>query len=166
VLLAALWLWAGIAYHKVWLHSITTAGEIFGSIFIAEAGLLLLSAWQNASTFERPSRSSVVAGTIILAYALVGYPALGILLGHHYPAAATFGTPCPTTLFTFGVFCLLPASIPRFAAAIPVLWAIIGSYAAFGFGVREDIGLLAAALATLLVMHHETHRSSVAPLPV
>jgi len=37
-------------------------------------------------------------------------------------------------IFTFGIFCLLPANTPRFAVAIPVLWALISSYAALGFG--------------------------------
>jgi hypothetical protein len=158
VLLSALWLWSGAIYLKHFFATLTLAGQTFGSLFIAEAGLLLIAAWGSGSTFERPSRSATVAGLSLLAYALLIYPALGMLLGQRYPAAPTFGVPCPTTIFTFGIFCLLPASIPRFAMVIPLLWAVIGVYAAFGFGVREDLGLAVSAIVAILVMYHERHR--------
>lgn len=160
VLLAVVWLWAGIAYHKAFFADLTPAGAVFGSLFIAEAGLLLISATQNGAWFARASRASVVVGTLLIVYALVLYPAFGVLLGHRYPFAPTFGTPCPTTIFTFGIFCLLPASIPRFALAIPVLWAAVGSTAAVEFGMREDIGLIFAAVAALVVIHHERHHQT------
>jgi hypothetical protein len=162
VLLAALWLWTGIAYFKMFFVSITPAGEIFGSLFIAEAGLLLISTWQNGTPFERTSPANFAVAACVIAYALLLYPLLGFALGHRYPAMPTFGAPCPMVIFTFGVFCLVPAAIPRFAVAVPVLWAMLGSYAAFGFGVREDLGLVAAAVAALAVIHHETHRTPVA----
>lgn len=166
VLLAALWLWTGIIYFKTFFTSITPAGEIFGSFFIAEAGLLLLATWEGGGSFVPATRSdSVVAGSVI-AYALLLYPMLGFALGQRYPAVPTFGAPCPMVIFTFGVFCLLPASIPRFAIAIPVLWAFIGSYAAFGFRVHEDFGLIAAAITAIVVMHHTAHRPPVARLAV
>lgn len=160
VLLAALWLWTGIVYFKMFFASITPAGEIFGSLFIAEAGLLLLSTWGAAGSFVPATRSSAVLASMVIAYALLVYPLLGVALGHRYPDAPTFGAPCPEVIFTFGVFCLLPSSIPRFAIAIPVLWLIVGSYAAFGFGMREDLGLIVAAIAAMVVIHHATHRAT------
>jgi hypothetical protein len=152
VLLAGLWLWTGIVYFKQFFVELTTAGAVFGSLFIAEAGLLLITATQNGAWFARASPGSVVTGTLLIAYGLVLYPLTGLLLGHHYPLAPSFGTPCPTTIFTFGIFCLLPASIPRFAVAIPVLWAAIGSTAALELGMREDVGLVLAAVAAIVVM--------------
>ena len=159
VSLAALWLWAGIVYHKAFFVVLTPAGEIFGSLFIAEAALLLISLWQGGPAFEPAPRPSMIIGLVLLAYALVGYPALGYALGHRYPAAPSFGVPCPTTIFTFAIFCLLPAGIPRFAIAIPVLWALIGSYAGIRFGVGEDLGLPVAAVAAMIVIHQATHRT-------
>jgi len=156
LLLAALWSWTGIVYHKHFFAALTPAGQTFGSLFIAQAGLLVITAWQNGSSFARASRASRVAGAAIVVYALLVYPALGMLVGHRYPLMPTFGTPCPTTIFTFGIFCLFPSSIPRFAMAIPVLWAVAGSYAAVGFGVREDLGLLVAAVAAIVAIHHDT----------
>jgi hypothetical protein len=159
ILLSSLWLWTGIAYHKGFFISIAhNAGEIFGSLFIAQAAIFVLCAWQNGSIFERASRPAFVTGMILIAYALVAYPAIGVALGHRYPASPTFGAPCPTTIFTFGIFCLLPVSVPRFAMAIPVLWAFIASFAALDFGMREDFALPIAAVAAIVVIHHETHR--------
>lgn len=166
VLLAGVWLWTGIAYHKAFFADLTPAGAVFGSLFIAEAGLLLISATQNGAWFARASRGSVVVGTLLIVYAFVLYPAFGVLIGHRFPYAPTFGTPCPTTIFTFGIFCLLPASIPRFALAIPVLWAAVGSTAAVELGMREDIGLIIAAVAALVVIHHERHHQAPRPVQV
>lgn len=163
VLLAALWLWTGIVYFRMFFATITLAGQIFGSLFIAEAALLLLSTWQNGPL--RPvSRRSAIAGAFIIAYALLLYPIAGVAAGQQYPAIPTFGAPCPVTIFTFGLFCLFPTSISRVAMAVPVpvLWVLISSYAAFGFSVYEDFGLLVAAIAAIVVMHQETHRPHVA----
>jgi hypothetical protein len=165
-LLAALWLWTGIVYDKQFFAALTPAGAVFGSLFIAQAGLLLVSAWQDASTFERAPRPAAITGAVILAYALLLYPAIGVFLGHEFPAAPSFGTPCPTTLFTFGIFCLLPSSIPRFTLAIPVLWSFIASYPAVQFGMTEDFGLLAAAVAAIVVIHHAPHRPHAVRLAV
>ena len=166
VLLAALWLWSGIVYHRMFFASITPAGKVFGSLFIAQAGLLLISLFANGSTFQPTSRTNGIVSFALIGYALLLYQMLGLALGQRYPAMPTFGAPCPTTIFTFGVFCLLPASIPRFAIVVPVLWTLIASYAAFGFGVHEDLGLIVAAVTAIVVIHHETHRPRVVRLAV
>ena len=164
--LAMLWLWTGIFYFKMFFASITPAGQVFGSLFIAQGGLLLITAWQDGESFEPAARSSINTAAIIIAYALLLYPLIALALGQRYPELPTFGAPCPMVIFTFGVFCLLPANTPRFAVAIPVLWVLISSYAAFGFGVHEDLGLIAAGIAAIAVIHQATHRPSVAPLAV
>ena len=73
------------------------------------------------------------------------YPLLNVLLGHRYPAMPTFGAPCPTTIATFGLLTWATPRPPWFVWPIPVLWALVGTSAAFALGVREDLGLLAAA---------------------
>lgn len=160
VLLATLWLWTGFVYFKLFFVTMTPAGEVFGSFFIAEAALLLFAAWQGGP-LEPASRMSTVAGASIIGYALLLYPAAGMAAGQQYPAIPTFGAPCPVTIFTFGVFCLFPRNIFRVLTAIPVLWVVISSYAAVGFHVIEDFGLLIAAVGTIAVMYQETHRPGV-----
>lgn len=155
LLLAPLWLWTGIVYHKTFFAVINPAAEVFGSFFIAEAGLLLVWAFFSEPALEPVSRVARTAGLSLIAYALVLYPLAGMAAGHRYPAAPSFGAPCPVTIFTFGVFCLLATSVPRFTMAIPIVWALIGSYGVFGFGVPEDAGLIVSAIVAMVVVHSE-----------
>jgi hypothetical protein len=75
------------------------------------------------------------------------YPLLGIASGHAYPRAPTFGvTPCPTAIFTFGVLLLAQGAVPARLLVLPTLWAAVGVSAAVQLGVREDLGLAAAAV--------------------
>lgn len=157
-MLSVLWLWSGIAYDKVFFATVTPAADIFGSLFVAEAALLLICLWLDSWNAVPVSNVSRFIGASLIAYALVLYPIVGLLLGHRYPAVPSFGTPCPVTIFTFGVFCLLPAHIGRFAVAIPLLWALIGSYGGVAMGVPEDAGLIVGAAAAVVVLHHEWHR--------
>ena len=83
---------------------------------------------------QTPSKVRIIAAAVVVIYTLVLYPAIGYFAGLRYPAAPTFGVPCPITIFTFGVLMLLP-SVPRITFVIPVIWALIGSVAAFRFNV-------------------------------
>jgi len=152
--LAALWLWMGVAYHLVFFASLTPAAYLFAAAFLAEAALL---AWHGLRTrrlhFALPRESSAtVVGAVLIAFALVGYPALGDALGQRYPAVPTFGLPCPTVIFTFGLLAWCVRPVPRSVLWIPAAWALLGSTAAIGFGARQDFGLLAAAIIALGVM--------------
>ena len=163
--LAVIWIWAGYVFDKLFFAKLTPAGQIFGSFFIAQAGLLVLCLWENGGRFQFAAKSSLITGSVLIGYALLIYPAIGFVLGHRYPFSPTFGAPCPVTIFTFGVFCLLPAHVPRFALAIPVLWAVVGSTAAFEFGVREDFFMIVAAAAAIGVIHHDAAaRRNAGPL--
>jgi hypothetical protein len=51
-------------------------------------------------------------------------------------------TPCPITLFTFGVLLLAQSPLPRRLLVIPLLWALIGGSAAWLLGVAQDWPLL------------------------
>jgi hypothetical protein len=88
-------------------------------------------------------------GAVLIVYALVVYPVLGHLLGHRYPAAPTFGLPCPTTIFTFGVLLWARAPVPRVLVVVPMLWAALGAVAAMQLGVPEDFGLLVAGVTAV-----------------
>jgi hypothetical protein len=64
----------------------------------------------------------------------------------------TFGLPCPTTIFTLGILLFATAPLPRSVFAVPLLWAAVGSTAAFRFGIPQDLGLLVAGLISLAAM--------------
>jgi hypothetical protein len=67
---------------------------------------------------------------------------LGIKSGHVYPASPTFGLPCPTTIFTFGILLWNEGKIPKVILFIPLLWVLVGFAAAIKLGITEDISLL------------------------
>ncbi len=65
---------------------------------------------------------------------------------------ATFGLPCPTTLFTIGVLAWLEAPYPRSVLAVPMLWCLVGVQAAFLLDMPADLALAPAALTAFVLM--------------
>jgi len=143
--LALLWIWMGVVYHIGFFRAINPAAVLFGALFVAE-GLLL--AWYGVLHHGlefRPTGARGAAGTALLAYAFFIYPLLNGLAGHRYPATPTFGLPCPTTIFTFGL--LLWAEHRRWSVlVVPLVWSVVGGSAALLLRVPADVGLLAAGV--------------------
>lgn len=152
--LALLWTWTALFYHVAFFVTVTPAAYAFAALCLAEAAAL---AWYGAAArtlrfdFAHDAVSGVV-GLLLVAYALVGYPVVGQLAGHRYPAAPTFGLPCPTTIFTLGVLAWARRPVPWPVVAPAVAWSVIGGSAAFQLGMREDIGLPVAAVALLALL--------------
>lgn len=152
-LLAALWLWTGVVYHLGFFRRINPAAVLFAAACVAQAAALAWwGAWRGRIDF-RPRRDAAGAvGAALVLYALVLYPLLGLALGHRYPAAPTFGLPCPTTILTFGLLLWALPTLPRALLVVPTLWALVGVSAAARLGMVEDWALPAAALATAVLL--------------
>lgn len=151
--LGLFWCWMAVAYHFAFFASINRAAILFGFVFLGEAFLLL---WYGVRTerlrFAVAHDVYGVIGIVMIVFALVGYPVLGVALGRRYPASPTFGLPCPTTIFTFGFLLLARAPVPRRLLVIPFLWSLLGAIAATRLGVAEDYSLLVAGLVTILLV--------------
>ncbi len=161
LILAFFWGWMAVAYHIKYFMMINPAAKLFAALFVIEAVLLLwMGVIRGRMRFGYPGGPRFYTGMILILYALVVYPLLGGSFGHEFPASPTFGLPCPTTIFTVGVFFLLLTPFPRMVLIVPLLWSAIGSTAAFRFGVREDLGLLAAGLALIALLFVPQRRSS------
>lgn len=149
-ILAGLWAWMGVVYHLLYFTPVNPGARLFGAVFIAQAALF---AWTGAVrgrlAFDGEGRWRRIAGHGLIAYALVGYPLLSLMLGREFPETPTFGLPCPTTIFTIGMLAFLSQPFPRYVFVVPIAWALIGGQAAFLLGVPEDLGLLLAGLAGL-----------------
>ena len=61
-------------------------------------------------------------------------------------------TPCPVTLFTFGLVFLTTAPISRGLLVVPIVWSLIGGSAAFLLAVPQDWPLLFSGAAAVLVL--------------
>jgi hypothetical protein len=58
-------------------------------------------------------------------------------------------TPCPVTIFTFGMFLLTTKPIPRWLLIISFVWSLIGGSAAFLLSVPQDWLLLVSGLISM-----------------
>jgi hypothetical protein len=153
IALAFFWLWMGIVYHILSFSEINSAAFIFGGFFILQgimfAGCGLI---RKKLSFEYTKTIYNYIGMIFLLYALIIYPVLGHNLGHAYPYSPTFGLPCPTTIFTFGILLFANKKLPPHLLIIPLLWSIIGFTAALTLTLYEDIGLLAAGVSASILL--------------
>ena len=147
-ILAALWVWTGSVYHMAFFSSINPAAYVFGSLALLQGAVLAyFGVIRHDIPFGFRKDISGYTGALFLAYALVAYPVLGFFLGHAYPASPTFGAPCPTTIFTFGILLWTAPHVRWYIVLLPLIWSIVGSSAAFSLGIREDIGLLVSGIA-------------------
>jgi hypothetical protein len=151
-LLAFLWMWMGIAYHLVFFTAINKAAWLFGIFFIIQ-GLLFLFAgvFARRLVFHFSVDVYGITGILLVLFALFGYPAVGLYYGRIFPFSPTFGLPCPTTIFSLGLF-LMTKKCPVYVLLIPLAWSGIGFSASFLLGVKEDVSLLVAALLTLILL--------------
>lgn len=150
VVLAGFWLWMGIEYHWRFFRSINPAATWFAAAFVIEAAVLVwFAVLRPRIAFRAPWSPRGGLALALLVYAFAVYPAVGWVLGHRFPAAPTFGLPCPTTIATLGLLLWTVERPPGAVLVIPWLWAVIGSTAAFRFGVWEDLGLPVALVMSL-----------------
>jgi Family of unknown function (DUF6064) len=159
VILAFLWLWMGVVYHLVYFTAINKAAYAFGFLYIVQSLVFLyVGVFRASLSFQYRSDRYGITGTVLILFAMVIYPVLGYMLGHIYPQSPTFGLPCPTTIFTFGILLWTDKKVTLLVLAIPFLWSIIGFTAALSLGIREDIGLLIAGLVGtfLIVMRNRS----------
>jgi hypothetical protein len=165
LVLAMLWLWAGVIYHGAFFRQINPVAAVFGAVFVVQG---VIFAWlgirERPVTFRARRDPAGVAGGLMIVYALLLYPLIGLLAGHRYPAAPTFGVPCPTTIFTLGLLLWAEPPVPRPAVVIPVLWAVVATIGAVQLGVPEDFGLtIAAAIAAPVMLFSRRQRVLATP---
>lgn len=147
------WLWIGIAYHLVFFTQINNAAYAFGVLFIIQ-GLLFLyfgivKDWLQFKV--RADWLGILGGFFVL-YALIIYPILGYSFGHTFPRNPTFGLPCPTTIFTFGILLFTIKRVSWYLIIIPFMWSLIGFSAAIQLTIFEDFGLGIAGICGFVVL--------------
>jgi len=151
--LSLLWAWMGAVYHITYFSTINKAAYGFGLLFIVQSMVFVYAGIiQDKWSFDIRFDIYTIMGLIFVAYALIGYPLVGILQGHTYPKSPTFGVPCPTTIFTFGVLLFSTHRISFFVLLIPFLWSIVGFSAAFQLSIYEDIGLVISGIVSTLIL--------------
>lgn len=150
--LGGLWLWNAVVYHAVFFTRINPAAWLFAGLFLVQAVLLVRSAAQQRIEYFSSTGWTRIIGVGLIGYALL-YPFLTIAFGHRYPAAPTFGVPCPTVILTIGALLTIRGGVPAALGVIPGVWGLIGGSAAVLLDVPADSVLLGAGvlLAALLI---------------
>nr|CAD6629990.1 MFS transporter permease [arsenite-oxidising bacterium NT-25] len=138
--LAMMWPSTGIAYHGVYFSTINAVAPAFAVMFVMQAAsLIYFGVIRSQLRLPPPNDWVGWMGVTLIVYSLIIYPLNGTGFGHRYPAVPTFGiTPCPLTLFTFGVLCLATSRPPMWLLALPLLWSLIGGTTAFLLSVPQD----------------------------
>ncbi len=152
-ILSFFWIWMGVVYNFIFFAVINKLAYLFGTVFIIE-GILFVKygIFQNKLTFKFRPDFYGITGAIQILFALIIYPIAGYCLGHVYPSSPTFGLPCPTTIFTFGLLLWTDKKCPVGILLIPLSWSMIGFTAAYLLNVYEDTALLISGLSTVSIL--------------
>ena len=112
-LLAACWLWVGIAFHLRSYATINWAARYFGYLFIAQAALFLWGGVVRARlTFAWPTRAAGRVALGLFVSALVLYPLATLAAGRSWQQVELFGLTSDAT--AVGTLGLLGLASPRF----------------------------------------------------
>lgn len=158
--LVLMWAWTGIAYHWLQFTTINRAAYGFAALFVIEAVVLVYyGVMRDRLQFGFETGPAAILGAIFAVYALVLYPLIGMWTGHVYPDSPTFGvTPCPVTIFTFGLLLMTTARVPWGVLVMPLLWSLIGGAASFLLDVQQDWLLLVSGMIAIpVIVLHDRH---------
>jgi hypothetical protein len=159
--LASLWLWTGADFFFFYFGPVYTPAYVFGAMFILQGFFFLAGVARPRISFGFKRDWYAVVGLLFIAYAMLGYPLVGYLIGHIYPQSPPFGlTPCPLTVFTFGLYLLTDRKVPWGLLIIPLFWGL-GGVLPVSVGILEDIGLIVAGVVgTVLLVLRDRERAA------
>jgi len=153
IYLGVLWIWIGVAYHLTFFTVINKAAFLFGGIFILQGLLILFYTFiKNRLVFTFTFQTKDYLGYFFLLYGLIIYPIISYLVEGSLEKTIIMGLPCPSTIFTFGLFMLTNNKFPKYLLIIPSLWAVVGLSAAINIGVLQDVMILIAAITADIIL--------------
>ena len=165
-ILTFFWLWVGVVFCMLFFGPTTAVmlGQtipafwyIFGVFFIIQSALFLIyGVTRSALSFKFDGGLYSIVGTIMVVYAMLLYPIVGILTGHNYPAYPIFGVaPCPVMIFTFGLLLWTNKRVSLLVSIIPFIISLIGIIATFEYEVWADVGLfISGIIGFYMIIRH------------
>jgi hypothetical protein len=164
-LAAAYLAWIGIVFFGVVDSGGVSLAWLWAVAFILEAILFLVAGLVRrdlvfAPRFDRWDLASAL-GAIFIAYALVGYPIIGLLGGHPLSALPLFGlAPCVTVIFAFGLLLWARSPAPLYLLPILLAWALNAAPGNLAMGHAADFVLIPVGVITALVILWRDRRST------
>ncbi len=161
-ILSFLWMWTGIVFCVFYFGPVFAPGYGYGVVMVIQGALFFAGALRPRLSFHLGLNVYSFLGILFIAYAMIGYPVVGHYVGHDYPRTLPFGlVPCPTTVFTFGLFMLSERRMPRYFLVIPILFTI-GAVVPVSRGVLEDIGLIiTGVVGTVMILFRDSKRQTI-----
>lgn len=151
--IAILWIWTGIVYHLMFFTAINKPAYFFGAIFIIQGLLLLYETFVSKKLqFSFKGQTIDYVAYFFIIFGLAIYPVLIYFPEKDINTTITLGLPCPTTILTFGFLMLTKTKFPKYLLIIPAIWTVIGTTAAFNFGVYPDYMIMISALVAIIYL--------------
>jgi Family of unknown function (DUF6064) len=146
-LAGAYFAWIGIGYFAWLMPGISMSG-VWAAVFTLQAVLLVVAGIAHTDLVIRPRWDlSSGLGAVFIAYALVGYPLVGVLGGHALRIVPVFGvSPCASVAFFFGLLLWAVPPVPKYLLLVPLAWALTAAPPNMATGVAADYGMLVAAV--------------------
>lgn len=151
--LGVLWIWIGIAYHFAFFTEINKAAYVFGGFFVLQGLIFLIETFSRKKLeFEFNGKIMDFIAYFFLVFGVFIYPVLIYFLESSLEKIITLGLPCPSTILTFGFLMLTKPKLSKYILVIPALWTIVGTSAAFNFGVYPDYFMALSALIAIIYL--------------
>ena len=145
-ILSLFWFWNGIVFCPIFLAPTYKFAYLFGVLCIIQGCLFLIGIFKSNISINYSANFHSIIGILFIVYAMVGYQLFGYFLGHVYPRFWSVGlVPCPTTIFTLGLFLMTDKKFPKYYLIVPFI-ITMGGFLAVYKGILEDIGLIIAVL--------------------
>ena len=151
--LSFFWLWLGIIFCPIYWAPTYKFAYLFGALCAIQGFLFLIGVIKSDISIRFHANLYSIIGILAVIYAMGGYYLVGYFMGHVYPKSFPFGlVPCPTTIFTFGLFLMTDKKFPRYYLIVPFIVSLAGFLAVYK-GIVEDIGLITVGLVgTALIL--------------
>jgi hypothetical protein len=148
-LAAAYFAWIGVAYFA-WQMPGMHYSSLWAGVFTLQAVLLVVAGVLRRDLVIHPRKDLASGlGAVFIAYALIGYPLVGLAGGHPLRTLPVLGvSPCVTVVLFFGLLLWARPPVPKYVLLLPLAWALGAAPPDLGRGVIPDYGMLAAALIT------------------
>lgn len=153
VLLAMVWLFVAWAFFLNRYASINWAAVNVAAAFSVQALLFAALALRpELAPIASPGTAARRVGGTVLAFALLGYPLLPVLLGQSLAAGRMFAiTPDPTVLATLAMLTFARGWCAVLASVIPITWSVITALTLWTLGSPEvsvaPVAVMACAVA-------------------
>lgn len=161
IILAFIWLWAGVVYHLKFFSGINKAPFAFGALFIIQ-GIIFLSQTFFAKDYKFSYLKDMrgIIGLFLVFFGFILYPIISWITKGTTDLIISAGLPCPTVIATFGFLALTFTRVKWYVYIIPVLWSLVGISAALNFGIYQDFTMLLAAIVVIIINRNAKYPQS------